>query len=289
MPWLLTHITLPFIFVTAMTVGDIVMHIKWQVALSRGVWLLIIAVPIFFLLLWKLIYINLSSTVESFITLFLILTTLGLLLVLVHYLGTRITQKSLWGSVALVFALILFGFTFRASWQASYIYSDVPSEMLIYTQTSPDIVRVAKEIELAGELTGKGKDVSVTIDTSDSYAWPWHWYLRGYKAIKFTDMSGENAVAEIGVDVAVINARNDTKFRPDYITGYTTPRRIEHRAWFPEDYRGLTAKTFWDTIWDRNRWRGAVDFFVHRKIRGNIGSVDSYVYFDKDLPLTPLR
>jgi uncharacterized protein (TIGR03663 family) len=289
MPWLLTHIALSFIFVTAMTIGDIVMQIKWSVALRRGNWLLLIGVPVFFLLLWKLIYINLSSTVGSFFSLFLILTTIGLILVFTHYLGTRITQKSAWGSAVLVIALLLFAYTFRASWQASYIYSDVPSEMLIYTQTSPDIVRVANEIKLAGELTGKGKAVSVTIDTSDSYAWPWHWYLRGYTAVGFRDMSAEGAAAERGVEVAVINARNDAKFRPDYLSGYTTPRKIQHRAWFPEDYRGLTAKKFWDTIWNRQRWRGAVDFFVYRKISGEIGSVDSYVYFNNDLPLTPLR
>jgi uncharacterized protein (TIGR03663 family) len=302
MPWLLTHITLPFIFVTATTIGDIVMHIKWKIALGRGNWLLLIGVPMFFLLVWKLIYFNMDTSpgklsklfpflniVGSFLSLFLILTTIGLILVFTHYLGTRITQKSAWGSAILVIALILFAYTFRASWQASYIYSDVPQEMLIYTQTSPDLVRVAKDIELAGELTGKGKDVAVTIDTSDSYAWPWHWYLRGYTNVDFRDMSQDGATAKIGVDVAVINARNDAKFRPDYFNSYTTPRKIEHRAWFPEDYRGLTAETFWDTIWSRERWRGAVDFFVYRKIRGNIGSVDSYVYFNKSLPLTPLR
>ena len=302
MPWLLTHITLPFIFVTAMAIGDIVGQIKWGVAIRRGNWMLLIGVPMFFLLTWKLIYFTMDTSpgklsklfqfiniVGSFLSLFLILTTIGLILVFTHYLGTRITQKSAWGSAVLVIALLLFAYTFRASWQASYIHSAVPADMLIYTQTSPDIHQAAKEIKRVGELTGKGKDVSVTIDTSDSYAWPWHWYLRGYTAVEYKDMSSEGASAKIGVDVAVINARNDSKFRPDYFNAYSAPRRIEHRAWFPEDYRGLTAKSFWDTIWSRERWRGAVDYFVYRKIRGQIGSVDSYVYFNNDLPLTPLR
>ncbi len=290
MPWLLTHVTLPFIFVAAKSLGDLIMHIRWQPALRRGNWLLIVGVPLFFLLLWRLIFIDLDGgSFTSFFSLFLILATLGMLLVGQQYLGSRIGHTAAWGSATLVIAMLLFGYTFRASWNASFVHKDVPREILVYTQTSQDIRQVANEIRLAGELTGEGNNISLSIDTADSYAWPWHWYLRSNTGAIFQDLSLDSVGARRGVEIAVVNERNDGKVRSEYTNNYAEPRRIEHRAWFPEDYRGMTPKVFWDTIWDRERWRGAVDFFVYREISGEIGSVDSYVYFNNSLPLSPLN
>lgn len=288
MPWLLTHITLPFIFVAAKSLGDIVMHVRWKPAIARGNWLLLAGVPLFFLLLWKLIYIDVEGDASSFFTLFLILATLGIIVVGQQYLGSRIGHTAAWGSATLVIALMMFGFTFRAGWIASFVHGDVPREILVYTQTSQDIRRVANEIKVAGNLTGEGDGISLSIDTSDSFAWPWHWYLRNNTAAQFQDFSQDNVAASRGVEVAVINTRNNGKVQPDYNQGYTDPRRVQHRAWFPEDYRGLTPKVFWDTIWDRDRWRGSVDFFIYRRISGEIGSVDSFVYFNNSIPVSPL-
>ncbi len=289
MPWLLTHLTLPLIFVASKSLGDIVMHVKWRPSLSRGSWLLLAGVPLFFLLLWRLIFIDVEGNFQSFFGLFLLLATLGMLLVGQQHLGSRIGHTAAWGSTTIVIALMMFGFTFRAGWIASFVHQDVPQEILVYTQTSQDIRQVANEIEVAGALTGEGRTISLSIDTADSYAWPWHWYLRNNTGALFQDLSRDDASAAQGVEIAVINERNNGKVESDYRNAYTEPRKIQHRAWFPEDYRGLTPKVFWDTIWDRDRWRGSIDFFVYREFSGEIGSVDSYVYFNNSLPLSPLN
>jgi uncharacterized protein (TIGR03663 family) len=289
MPWLLTHITLPFIIVAATVIGDIVMHVNWNKALHNGNWMLLIGVPVFLLLLWRLIFIDIEGSVGGFVSLFLLLTVLGLMLVAQQWLGSRIGHSAAWGSAALVMVLVMFAFTFRAGWIASFVNKDVPHEMLIYTQTSQDIRQVVNEIQTAGTLTGDGKDILLSIDTADSFSWPWHWYLRGYTSVRFNDLSLEDAEAEKGVKIAVINTRNNDKVLAEYVEGYTQPRRIQHRAWFPEDYKNImTPKVFWDTIWARERWRRSVDFFIYREISGEIGSVDSYVYFNETLPLSPL-
>ncbi len=289
MPWLLTHLTLPFIFVTAKSMGDILMSIRWRPSVNRGSWLLLFAVPVFFVALWRLVFVTLESDITSFLALFLTLSTLGMLIVGQQYLGTRIGHRAAWGSAALVVGVLLFGFSFRAAWIASYVHEDVPREILVYTQTSQDIRQVASEIELAGDLTGQGLGIPVSIDTSDSYAWPWHWYLRNYTSARFEDLSGSGTGASHGADIAVVHTRNNDKVEDFYSDGYTDPRRIRHRAWFPEDYRNLTPGVFWDTIIDRNRWRGSIDFFLRRELSGDIGSVDSYVYFSNSLPLSPLN
>lgn len=289
MPWLLTHITLPFIIVAATSIGDIVMHVKWKEALRNSNWLLLIGVPVFFLLLWRLVFIDVEGSFNGFLSLFLLLTVLGLMVVGQQWLGTRIGHSAALGSATLVIALMMFGFTFRASWIASFVNKDVPREILVYTQTSQDLRQVANDITRAGNLTGDGKDILLSIDTADSFSWPWHWYLRGYTSARFNDFSLDDVEPERGVEVAVINTRNNDKVLSEYVEGYTTPRRIQHRAWFPEDYRNMTPKVFWDTIWARDRWQRSVDFFLYREISGEIGSVDSFVYFDEDLPLSPLN
>jgi hypothetical protein len=289
MPWLLTHITLPFIIVAAIGIGDIIMHINWQHALRRGNWMLLVGVPIFFLLLWRLIFINIDSDFIGFFSLFMLLTVLGLLLVGQQWLGSQIGHRAAWGSAALVFALMMFGFTFRAGWIASFVNKDVPREILVYTQTSQDIRQVANEIQLAGNLTGEGNGIDLSIDTADSFAWPWHWYLRGYTNARYADFSVDGATADRAADIAVIGAGNNSKVKTAYESGFSEGRRIQHRAWFPEGYKHMQPGQVWDTIWDRERWRGSVDFFIYRNISAEIGSVDSFVYFNDDIPVSPLN
>jgi uncharacterized protein (TIGR03663 family) len=289
MPWLLTHVTLPFIMMAAMSIGDILMHVPWRLAVRRGVLYLAAGVPLFLLLVWRLTQVNIEGTPFSFLSLFLLLATLGILLVAQHWLGSRIGHGAAWGSASLVLAVLMLGFAFRAGWIASYVNGDVPKEILVYTQTAPDIRQVAEEIELAGYLTGDREEIRLSIDSSDGFAWPWHWYLRHNTRASYTELSGELAAAERGVAVAIINQRNNNKAALDYQVGYTEGRRIVHRWWFPENYRQLTPKKFFETVIDRDKWGSSVDFFLYRELANPIGSVDSYVYFSSEIPLTVLE
>ena len=289
MPWLVTHITLPFIILTATSIGDILQTVRWSLALNKGVYLLLAGVPLFFFLVWRLIFIELDGSFTGYIGLFLMLTTLGLMLVGMHYLGGKIGHSAAWGSVAVVMAVFMFGYTFRAGWVVTFLNRDVPRDALIYTQTSQDIRQVALEIKRAGELTGEGTKIPVTIDDSDSYAWPWQWYLRHEERVTWVNLGDENAFVPTDGKVAVINARNIHRVEPLYGETYTAGRRIQHRAWFPERYKGLEPEEFFNTIWHRDQWRDSIRFFVYRELPENIGSVDSYVYFSDDLPLSPLN
>ncbi len=65
--------------------------------------------------------------------------------------------------------------------------ADVPKDMLIYTQTSPDVTRVMSEIDaLSDELTG-GEHLEVWYDSGVS--WPFQWYLRNYDNARFIGAS----------------------------------------------------------------------------------------------------
>src|SRR5262249_6081164 len=52
-------------------------------------------------------------------------------------------------------------FYVRASFMASYQFGDVAREMLIYTQTTPDVTAVMREIDRLSHRTGQGTNFKV--------------------------------------------------------------------------------------------------------------------------------
>lgn len=289
MPWLLVNIVLPAIILAANTMNNIIMSIDWRQAWRQQAGLALIGVPIFYVLVWKIAFHDLGEGARLFASAWVILTTIGLLLLALHLLSSRISWSQALGIVSLVSIVIMFGFTFRAGWIASYENGDIPREMLVYTQTSPDIHNLVKEIERTAQLTGDRSELKIAIDIRDAYSWPWQWYLRRYTQVAYSDHKSDEV--EVGEDrlIAVINENNNAKAITKLPDGYTEGRRLVHRWWFPEKYRDLTFRTVFDTLKDRERWANSVDYFLYRKLSNPIGSIDSYVYFSDEVPVVPAK
>ena len=289
MPWLLVNVVLPAIVLAASTLNDIVMSIDWRNAWRNRAGLAIVGVPIFYLLVWKMAFHDLGEGGRQFASAWGILAALGLLLLALQVLASRIGRSQTLGIVCLITAVMLFGFTFRAGWIASYQNGDIPREMLVYTQTSPDLHQLAKEIEQTAQLTGDRSEIKLAIDTRDAYAWPWQWYLRRYTEVDFRDHTEDEIVVADDRLIAVINVNNNDTAIEKLPDGFSEGRRLVHRWWFPERYRDLTPRTFFDTLKDRERWAGSVDYFLYRKLSNPLGTIDSFVYFSDEVPLVPAK
>jgi uncharacterized protein (TIGR03663 family) len=289
MPWLLVNVALPAIVLTASILNDIVMSIEWRKAWRNQAGLALIGVPIFYMLLWKLVLHDLGDASDQFIAAWSILAILGLLLLGLQLLASRIGRSQALGIAALISIVLVFGFTFRAGWIASFENGDVPREMLVYTQTSPDVHDLAKEIERTAELTGDRSKIKLAIDTRDAYAWPWQWYLRRYSEVVFTDHTSDDITVGEDRVIAVINEHNNSKTVTKLPDGFSEGRRLVHRWWFPENYRNLKPGTFFSTLVDRERWAGSVDYFLYRNISEQLGTIDSFVYFSDEVPLVPAK
>ncbi len=289
MPWLLVNIVLPAIILAASTLNDVIMSIDWRKSWRSRAGLALAGVPIFYIMLWKLVFGDLGEGSKQFASAWAILALLGLLLLALQILASRIGRSQALGIVGLISVVIVFGFTFRAGWVANFENGDIPREMLVYTQTSPDIHDLAEEIERIGQLTGDREEIKIAIDTRDAYSWPWQWYLRRYTEVAFNDYtSGEVEVGEDRV-IAVINENNNSKVVTTLPDGFSEGRRLVHRWWFPERYRNVTPRTFFDTLRDRNRWAGSIDYFLYRELSNPLGTIDSFVYISEDVPLVPAR
>ncbi len=288
MPWLLVNVALPIIILAAKAINDMVRTISWRTVIESKLPYLLIGVPLFLILIWRLAFFQFDNQngIRSFFALWLLVAAIGVILVLFWWLARRMGWKPTLSATALLLTGLMFLLTIRAGWVATYTHSDVPREMLVYTQTSPLLHDLVQEIEAAGNLTGDREDIRLYIDAADGYTWPWAWYLRNYAQVSFLDLSqAEPTKPGQGTSVAVVHAKNNDKVETDLMDEYTSGRRIPHRWWFPERYKQLTPGKFFSAFADRESWRVVIDFFLYRELAAPIGSVDSYVYFDKDIPL----
>jgi hypothetical protein len=156
--------------------------------------------------------------------------------------------------------------------------------MLVYTQSSPDIARLATEIDNLASQTKEGHDLTISVDSTDGYAWPWAWYLRHYKA-DYPNYSSAPPETTPPSSIVILNAQNQNTVG-FLLKEYTGSGVMEHRWWFPEVYRHVTMKTLSDGLLSRTHWQKILRYIIHRDLGLSLtalGSVDFYYYIDNDL------
>lgn len=289
MPWLLLHMALPMVLLAATTLGRLIDSPALRRASARyaaylGVLLVLVCAVLFALL-------NRPQTPGGLVPIQqqqLTLQTLALAVALaalvggVIYLERRLGTRTALAIAAVTLFVVLMPLSMHAAWQVTYVNSDVPVEMMVYTQTSPDVGLVMKEIERVGFRTGTGKDLKVAYDSSVS--WPFEWYLRDYR---YRNFYGDGMPAQDAPVVLVgFEGDHDARVKPALGNNYIG-QRYKLRWWFPEDYRGMTFQRIWQGITDpvvRNKvWR----FFIYREPFSQLGSTDFMLYVRKDLVAGP--
>jgi uncharacterized protein (TIGR03663 family) len=207
----------------------------------------------------------------------------GVLLYVAFTLGQRL-GRSLALKVAALGALlfVLLPLSIRVGWQVNFYNGDVPVEMLVYTQTSPDVGQVMEEVDRVAFRSGQGRDkVKVVYDSGVS--WPFEWYLRDYKGKVFIGAGNipPNALDAPIVLVGLENNR-DQVIKQQLGAKYVG-QRYRLRWWFPEDYRSIDLESFGWFFGDpatRGRiWR----YFMFRETLNPLGSTDFMMFVRRDL------
>ncbi len=283
MPWLLVNVTLPLIIVSGKLLGEVVESINWRWLVRSGALSLAAIVPAALWLLWLLAFFGVGEgSASGPVELTMIVVGLVALTAAGAFLARRFGWRASAGFALLPVVAVLLVLTVRTGVRASYDNGDVPVEMLVYTQTSPDVTRLLGEIERAG--TGQ----TIAIDTTSGFSWPWVWYLRGRDSVRFVQFSPDQMEGPNKPPLVVVHRNNRGHINDTLASAeYGEAQRVRHRWWFPETtYRGLTPGKILGSLTDREAWRRAMDYFMHREgVRDQLGSEDSYLYVARDLPI----
>lgn len=206
MPWLVTHIALPGNMLIAWGLGELANRLRWrelplaEVALVPAtVVLLIVAAGV---MMWRFSPSGSDnlSPVAWLITSLIPLAFGGGLIFALLSLGQRLGWRPTLFVGVMTIAALLGMYMIRASWMVVYDHPDTPSELLIYTQSSPDVPKIVDEMrELAiaqtrntrstGDPTG-GHTMPVIMDaggegSDGSLSWPFQWYLRDFQRLEY--------------------------------------------------------------------------------------------------------
>jgi uncharacterized protein (TIGR03663 family) len=229
---------------------------------------------------------------------------LAMLLLLAALVGALVMVGAKNGSAAalvpagLGVMVALLVLTIHTGWGVAYARGDIPQDMLVYVQTSPDVPHVVQEINRISQQTGAGKDLKILLDggytenvggqtiSHESIAWPFEWYLRDYK-----NKSYYSKTFPTPTDAAVILAMvpNEEPIRAS-LSNYVAIRgRLNW--WYPEDYKTLTWQKVWQGLLDpavrAKLWR----YFLYKETLNPLGSRDFDFFVRSDLatgiPLQP--
>ena len=284
MPWLLINLTMPLIILSGKFLGEIVSGLEWRRVASRGGWLVIPGVPVFMVALWSMVYFSNDGAEASDVVKLLFWTAVAIGAVVIGYVLTkRLGARAIWSFAAVPLALVLLALTARAGWMASFQNGDVPVEMLVYTQTSPDLASLVNFVEGIGESNGDRGGTPIQIDGTSGFSWPWAWYLRNFSKASYIDYNGP-IESPPETSVLVVHANNKPAEETSLDGLYSEGVRIPHRRWFPENYRGLTVGKFISGLVDGESRRNAMDYFLLRELDAPLGSEDAVVYFSDDVP-----
>jgi uncharacterized protein (TIGR03663 family) len=324
MPWLVVHLTLPMILLAGRFVGETLERTDWrEFVQSRGYYLLM-AVPVTALVVLGFLAATLDvaqllsrglpaagfnlGELNTLMRWLAGLVLCGAFVYLTAVLVRRLRRASAARAFLFVTVLILTVLTVRYAWIATYIHGDVAKDMLIYTQTTPDVTMLMQEVEQLSERMVGDKEMRVAFD--DFTSWPLWWYLRDYPNKVFF---GKEPVGPLDAPVVFVGLENENAARP-YLSDYLR-YQYKLRWWFPEDYRSfedcnvipslfkpqarqaainfLLARdptTYGDVtcsiitdLRNPEARRSAVDFVLYRELENPLGSSDFAFYIRRDI------
>ncbi len=246
MPWLATHITVPFIFLTAWYFGRVFANIDWEVFRKRG-WLLLLILPVLFAALLQVFapFIIGQSPFDGlaqqdlarlgqWIAVLMVVGAMAYLVMRVSAFTGFMHIRRMIGVAAFAALAVI---TFRAAWMAAFINYDYPNEYLVYAHGAPGIKTMVAQIEEISRRTTDGMNIRFAWGGN---SWPVTWYFRHLdNAIYFR----ENPTLQNVEDAVAIYVSADVRSRLEPLLEDRYYRFEYMRMWWPDqEYFNLSAQ-----------------------------------------------
>ena len=243
MPWISVHTTLPLIVLASFALGRLYEHIpdkmglvalspRVLVCLSVSISLAATAVGVF----------GPESGSGIVFRVAVGAVAMGLLIVLVAPVNLKravvVASSTIIG--------ILLAFTLLVGIRAAFQLGDVPRELYVYAQGSPDIPDFVAHVDSAALTSGIGKDLPIIVDGGLE---PWAWYFRDYDHLSYTSVGKDFQPPADAV--LIVDKENEMLMEP-YLDQYDDPQDLTVIWWFPEfdTYKTLPSaeKEVWSCL-----------------------------------------
>lgn len=308
MPWLNMQTALPFTLLASAGIGRLLRGVDWrEVWRNGGAYLGVVVILFIFSAFSFMAHLNgsmpapvgNSASIQSTIRgVLLFLITLGLL-ALAGWLSYKMLPDRAVKVVALTFATLLTLYAVRSMSMVNYRHGDVPTEMLVYTQTAPDVPIVANMIKRlsrdetafdtfrnANDPTG-GNGLTISIDQNDAIEWPFDWYFREMKDLKYFNLQQweTNQANVVPPNVPVILASDATNSNANFQT-FVKDKYVGQKYvlnwWFPEEVYRKNGQNDLGAALDWIRTNG-LKYMLYRDPGVPLGSRNFYLYVRNDL------
>ncbi|MBO9308848.1 MAG: TIGR03663 family protein [Chloroflexi bacterium] len=267
MPWLTTHIALPFALSAGWYLGTLLERVDWQ-AFWRRSWALIFLVP---LAVFGIVNaIGVAQRGLGGLTREGQLQTLNWFSVLIF---TGIVLYALWRVLRAIgaqqavrvgvlgFFALLAVLTARHAWMAAYINYDFATEFMVYAHAAPANKTIINYLEEISRRTTDGMSIRVGYDNEVS--WPGSWYFRNFPNGRYLgDLTG--GIPDIDQYVAlVVGLNNSSKIAGQVGDKFYRFEMI--RLWWPmQEYFNLNLKRIDDAFADPEMARALWDIWWNR-------------------------
>jgi uncharacterized protein (TIGR03663 family) len=122
----------------------------------------------------------------------------------------------------LALAVVLLAGAGHLAWQARLAngaYAADPRNPYVYAQTSPDLLRLVRQVEALAQVHPQGRQMLVKVMARDGDYWPLPWYLRNLKQIGWWDQVPADPFAPVMIVSASLHAGLDEK-KTHVMVGY---------------------------------------------------------------------
>lgn len=286
MPWLAMNILVPFILLAGWYIAHLLEGIDFRAFREGSGWVLVILIPLFITVLVTALTsqpfqgTTLDQLGETMQWLVSVAATLGLA-VAIYFSGRKLGLQRTLQAVFLLTLIVLTALTVRFAWMGTFKNGDVPVELMVYAQGTPDVPRVMREITLLSERMAGGLDLKVAYD--DESSWPFVWYLRNFKNAQYY---AKKPSGPLDAPVVIVGSGNEAGVKP-FLGGKYFRREYKLIWWPTETYKDLTLAKIWNGIWDPAARKNFWNIFFYRKYSYGLDNWPHYnkfmLYVRKDI------
>ncbi|MEM7031736.1 MAG: flippase activity-associated protein Agl23 [Chloroflexota bacterium] len=249
MPWLNTHITLPFIFLMGHVSQTIYAKFEWTIIKERSGLLFTLLLPLWLAALIASLSLRpfegqqLDQLRETSQFMAAIVAFVAISYGLWHF-GVRLQWKQVNTLIFTVVFAIMTILTVRFAWLSTFVNYDYVNEFLVYAHGAPDVKWVLEEIDDISRRTVGDKQIKIAYG---GVIWPLEWYMREYPNRAFFGSSPNRDALD--APVVLVSPDPDVKLEDvEPYLGNDYHKFTYRQVWWPvEDYKNQTFSRLWNS------------------------------------------